>query len=157
VDSPFYVKGLWRRALGLTYRAELRPEGPNRFKRLWQDSGPYFEAVTPLGLSALSYPVRRVSGKAPNGDGPLFEAMVDRRGARRCRYDWAVRIAAGKALSVARLLKAAFTFSGGVDYALWKIERHTGKRIEVSPFLRRHPALAMILLSWRLLLKGAVR
>ncbi len=156
VDSPFSVKGLWRRALGLTYRAELRPEGPERFKRLWQDSGPYFEAVTPLALSALSYPVRRISGNVQNGEGPFFEAMVDEKGARRCRYGWAARIAAGKALSVARLLKAAFTFSGGVDYALWKIERHTGKRIEVGPFMRRHPALAMILLSWRLIKNRAI-
>jgi hypothetical protein len=40
-----------------------------------------------------------------------------------------------------RLVKSAFTFEGGVDYLLWKIERHSGVRVEVSDRVRRHPLI----------------
>ena len=32
-----------------------------------------------------------------------------------------------------RLTKAAFTFNDSINYAAWKIERHTGVRVEVTP------------------------
>ena len=56
-----------------------------------------------------------------------------------------------------RLAKATLTFTGGVDYILWKVERHSGVRLEVSPFLRRHPLLALCSLSLRLYRRGGVR
>jgi hypothetical protein len=48
----------------------------------------------------------------------------------------------GKPLNVARILKAAFTFDGAARYAAYKIERHTGVDIAVTPFRERHPFLA---------------
>jgi hypothetical protein len=60
-------------------------------------------------------------------------------------------------LSVARLLKAAFTFQGGADYAAWKIERHSGVKIQVTDWQRRHPILASITLLPKLLKKGALK
>ena len=38
----------------------------------------------------------------------------------------------GKLLHVLRLMKATTTFKGGADYILWKVERHSGVRVEVS-------------------------
>jgi hypothetical protein len=66
-------------------------------------------------------------------------------------------IASGKVLTLLRLLKGAFTFSGGLDYILWKIERHTGVTVEVPPRLRRHPILALCVLGYRLYRRGAFR
>ena len=60
-------------------------------------------------------------------------------------------------LSVLRLVKAVTTFEGGVDYILWKIERHSGVSVEVEPHLRRRPLLAMVVLSWRLYRKGGFK
>jgi hypothetical protein len=60
-------------------------------------------------------------------------------------------------LSVARLVKAAFTFQDGAQYLLWKIERHSGVTIEVTPWQRRHPVLASSVLFWKLYRKGAFR
>jgi hypothetical protein len=60
-------------------------------------------------------------------------------------------------LNLARLAKAAFTFSGGVDYIAWKIERHSGHKIEVTPFQRRHPLLAAGPALWRLWRQGVLR
>jgi len=58
---------------------------------------------------------------------------------------------------VLRLAKAVFTFENGADYLAWKIERHTGVHIEVTPRLRRHPILLSPPVLWRLLRRGAVR
>ena len=63
----------------------------------------------------------------------------------------------GKLLSAARLVKASFTFDGGMEYLSWKIERHSGQRIELSDWQRRHPIIAGILLLPRLWRSNAVR
>lgn len=55
---------------------------------------------------------------------------------------WSLVGLAGKPLNIARLAKAAFTFDGAARYAAWKIERHTGVVIEVTPFAERYPLLA---------------
>jgi hypothetical protein len=63
----------------------------------------------------------------------------------------------GKLLSILRLAKASFTFTGGADYIAWKINRHAGTRIELKPWQRRHPLLAGVSLLPRLLKSGAIR
>jgi hypothetical protein len=40
------------------------------------------------------------------------------------------------------LAKATTTFDGAADYAAWKLHRHTGITLEVTPFRARHPLLA---------------
>lgn len=63
----------------------------------------------------------------------------------------------GKPLNVMRLIKAAFTFQGGARYLAWKIERHSGVKVELTPWQERHPILASSVLFWRLYRKGAFR
>ncbi len=63
----------------------------------------------------------------------------------------------GKAWSVLRLLKASFTFDGGADYLAWKISRHSGVAVTVTPWQRRHPIAGAIVQFWRLYRKGAFR
>ncbi len=72
-------------------------------------------------------------------------------------FAWARFRRRGKWLSVARLTKALTTFTGGVDYLAWKINRHAGTRIEVKPWQRRWPILGALVLLPRLLRQGAVR
>ena len=60
-------------------------------------------------------------------------------------------------LSVARLAKATATYSGGIDYLAWKINRHAGTDIEIKPWQRRWPLLAAVTLLPRLLKGGAIR
>ena len=55
---------------------------------------------------------------------------------------WTLPNLLGKPRNVARILKAAFTFDGAARYAAYKIERHTGVDIAVTPFRERHPFLA---------------
>jgi hypothetical protein len=148
----FSPRQLWLKGLSLSYRAELRAERPEKVAGLFQASADYYDEITATVLSLLPIPVERIE------DGEMrFAARV--AGWRRlgCRLAWRLRSVQGKLLSVVRLLKGAFTFSGGLDYILWKIERHTGVTVEVPPRLRRHPILAICVLSWRLYRKGAFR
>ena len=71
--------------------------------------------------------------------------------------NWPLRRITGKLWSVARLTKAAFTFTGGADYIVWKIERHSGEKIVLSGWQRRHPVIAGFMLLPQLLKRGAVR
>lgn len=125
---------LWRRGLTETYRTELRPESEDRARAIVAADGAYYEAVTQavLGNEILA------------GAGPRD-------------VSWRRRRLAGKALSVLRLLKAAFTFEGGADYLAWKIARHSGQAIEVQPWQRRHPILGALWLLPGLLRRGALR
>ena len=40
------------------------------------------------------------------------------------------------------LAKATTTFEGAADYAAWKLHRHTGITLEVTPFRAKYPLLA---------------
>ena len=122
---------LWRRAFALTYSAELRAERSGR-------------AASVVDLEPERY--ARFAG-------PALAAAAGLRNAG----GWARRRIAGKALSVLRLAKASFTFAGGADYIAWKINRHAGTRIELTPWQRRHPLLAGLSLLPKLLRSGAVR
>ena len=143
------VKELWLLGLRLSYRAELRPEAPARLESLWKGFGPYFLRVTRKAVSALPYEITL--------QGENYEAFVPLRIRKRQKQAWRLRIFLGKPLSVLRLAKATLTFQGGVDYALWKIERHTGKRLQVPPVLRKHPFLALLLCGWKAVREGGVR
>lgn len=61
---------------------------------------------------------------------------------RRCRR-------AGKPLNILRLVRAAGTFEGAARYGAWKIERHTGVAVPLSPWAERHPVLAAPGVLWR--------
>lgn len=152
LPASFEAGDLWREGLRLSYGAELRPEDPERVARLYDESRDHYDRVTRAVLKALPFQV-----DVPDLPGAPFRACVPERARRVCSLAWKVRSAQGKVLSVLRLLKAAFTFDGGVDYILWKIERHSGARLEVSPRLRRHPLVAATVLSWRLYRRGGFR
>ena len=134
------VEQLWLRGFGETYRAELRTEGDARARDIYDSARERYDAITPLALAA-----------AVTVDS---HTTRDHRAAQLC---WAGRRGLGKTLSVLRLIKSAFTFDGGVDYILWKIERHSGVRLPVSPWQRRHPLLASPVFLWRLYRLGAIR
>jgi hypothetical protein len=109
----------WQALFRTTYGTELRPESAGRADGLVGLNAAYFAA-----LAAAQPEVSPIAGH------------------------WAARRWQGKMLSVLRLIKASFTFRGGVDYAAWKIERHSGVKIEITAWHRRHPLLAAVLL-WR--------
>jgi hypothetical protein len=55
----------------------------------------------------------------------------------------------GKPLNVLRLVKASTTFDGAARYAAWKVERHTGVPVALTPWREKHPVLAAPAVLWR--------
>ncbi len=148
LPAEFDTETLWTRGLLLTYAAELRAERPAKIRALHADAATELEART-QALAAMQGWERTPAGRYRN-PGTRWDRW---RGA--CR--WAVCVAQGKALSVLRLLKASFTFDGGLSYLAWKIERHSGVQIEITPFMRRFPRLGAIGALWRTWRQGGFR
>lgn len=145
VQSPSTPADLWQVALGQTYRAELRPESGERAAAIYKADEERYEFMARLVFPDLLQDDGRINIQ------PTAEET------RRARRTWLARRLFGKPLSVLRLIKSLFTFDGGVDYALWKVERHTGIRVPLTTFERRHPILNAPRLLWRVYRLSAVR
>ncbi|RMH16095.1 MAG: hypothetical protein D6701_09325 [Gemmatimonadetes bacterium] len=140
---------LWQAGLAVAYASELRTER-DRQAVLTQVNADAFRTLTAAAAPALADLLE------PVGDDryrPL--ATPAQRSAAVRRWRWRRR--QGRVLSIARLVKAAFTFDRGADYLAWKIRRHTGVEIEVTPLLRRHPVLFGPRVLVALLRRGVVR
>jgi len=153
MPAEFNARQLWRRGLELSYRAELRAERPQKGAGLYDAAPQYYEEVTRLAMTAGSYPVAAVAGT----ESIRYRSRISGGVRLASRFTWGLRFWQGKLLSVLRLVKAVTTFEGGVDYILWKVHRHSGVTVDVGPRLRRHPLLAMGVLSWRLYRRGGFR
>lgn len=153
MPPSFTAEELWQRGLMLTYGAELRSEPQNRVKTLWAHDQNYYEQVTKAIL------MDHLSVIQMNEEGGRLEytTKYSDRERLRNRVEWAIRTIQGKLLSIFRLMKAGFTFQGGADYLIWKIERHSGVKIQLTPAQRRHPILTGLATFWRLYRQGAFR
>jgi len=136
------ARDFWVGAFQATYRTELRAEPPERAVQLYEAAAARYDAIAGQVLPLLPVP-----------DSAAERTTATRWAARQ----WAGRRYLGKLLSVLRLIKAAFTFQDGPDYLIWKISRHSGVEIELTPWQRRHPLLAAPGLFLRLYRQGAFR
>lgn len=140
---------IWACGLGLSYAAELRPEGRARARWLVERNLPDYAPLTAAAAPALA-PLLQA-------DGERYRVVATEAERRRSLSRWRLRRAQGKLLSLLRLGKSALTFAGAADYVAFKVGRHTGETWEVTPFMRRHPLLAAPAALLRLLRRGAVR
>jgi hypothetical protein len=138
-------RDLWVRALVESYRSELRAENPKaRSAELVDRYRNRYEALT----AALYNDTDSSSFSLPTASWSARQA---------CRLRWAARRAIGKPMTAIRVLKAVFTFDGGLDYVLHKLKSHSGVTIEVTNAQRRHPVYFSPILAWKLYRKGAFR
>jgi hypothetical protein len=140
----------WRALFARTYAAELRVEREGRVTDIVAADAQRYSMVLEAAWRQASLPY----GKLDTGQLVPRLDSATRRSARR-RWAWRQRL--GRPLNILRLLKAAFTFDGAMDYVVWKIERHRGVRIDVSPWQRRFPLLAAPGLYWQLKRRGIIR
>ncbi|MEE4204697.1 MAG: hypothetical protein V2I39_00290 [Erythrobacter sp.] len=134
----------WRALFQATYRAEFRVEKPGRENDILSVNEAHFDGLLPLALDAAGI------GFARSGERIAPRIGLERRQA--VLGWWYRRARLGKPLNLARLVKASTTFEGAARYAAWKIERHTGMPVEVTPFRERHPLLAapgVLFALWR--------
>jgi hypothetical protein len=119
---------IWTAGFNATYQSEFRSEKTNRAASIVSSAPDYYREAAKLLASET----------------PIHANQTLRR-------------LTGKGWSVLRLIKAAFTFRGGADYIAWKIERHSGEKIILTDWQRRHPVIAGLMLLPALLRKGAIR
>ena len=124
----------WRALFRATYSAEFRVEKAGRENDILSVNEVHFEGLLPLAWDA--------AGIAYDRDGAKLSPRLDSIECQKIVDWWNRRRRMGKTLNITRLLKASTTFDGAGRYAAWKIERHTGVPIKVTPFREKHPVLA---------------
>ena len=135
----------WRALFRATYQAELRVEKPGREDSILALNAAHFEGLLPAALDS--------AGIAFTQDGGLIRPVLTPEERERTLRWWTTRRRLGKPLNVVRLLRAARTFDGAGRYAAWKVERHSGVKVPLTPWQERHPLLAGLRLApgvlWR--------
>ena len=122
------AEAYWLALFRRTYAAEFRMETTSRADTVVAPFAARYAAILPLAWQAAGVTF------VAEGEG----LRPDKRGLP----GWTLPNLMGKPLNVARILKAAFTFDGAARYAAYKVERHTGIEIAVTPWRERHPFLA---------------
>jgi hypothetical protein len=140
----------WRALFARTYAAELRVEKQARAQDIVGKAPGRYAAMLPLAWDRTGIRYLR------DGDG-MLTTEIPQAERDSAAGSWAWRQRLGRPLNILRLLKAAFTFEGAMDYAAWKIERHSGVHIEVTPWQRRFPLLAAPGLYLKLRREGVLR
>lgn len=130
----------WRGLFRATYRAELRVEAPGREDSILTLNADHFAGLLPAALTAAGLDCRVEGSTVHSGMAAAERGRVIRWWTRRRRL--------GRALNIVRLLKASTTFDGAARYAAWKIQRHTGVEVVVTPWRERHPVLAAPGVMW---------
>ena len=141
---------LWATGLGLTYQCEFRSEPPGHAEKLFGYWPDYYRSVTSaLAGQGLGF---EATGAADSFDNSCSETPGAGRPA-----SWWLRRVQGKVLSTLRIIKAALTFDGALDYLLWKVQRHSGVYIEPTDLQRNYPLIFAWPLLFRLWRRGAFR
>lgn len=136
------ARAFWAALFRRTYATELRVEAPGRESQIVAFQAERYERLLPLAWAHAGIAFTLQDGE--------LRPDLSGRARRGALAAWRLRRWLGKPLNVARLVKAAFTFEGAAGYAAWKIERHTGVHIAVTPWRERHPILAAPGVLWTL-------
>ncbi len=136
---------LWVAAFEATYAAELRSEKGGKGLEIYLLDQERYDNLAPVALDALGL----------SSEITPLEKQPKRR--VKPAFKWMMRRWNGKLVSFLRLVKASMTFDGGIDYLAWKIRRHSGVEVEITPWMRKYPIFAGVSLFWGLRKKGAFK
>ena len=128
------AEDFWRALFRATYRAEFRVEKAGRENDILSVNAAHFDGLLPI---ACDRDEEVLSPRLPDTTRAAILAW------------WRRRERLGKPLNVLRLVKASTTFEGAARYAAWKIERHTGVPVVLTPWREKHPVLAAPAVLWR--------
>jgi hypothetical protein len=140
--AHFDSEQLWLRLLQETYSAEWRTESPETIEGIHSVDPDRYAAATRGALDILA----DRGGLQVVCSGDRFEVAVVSPSDMESRP---VRRPLAKLVYFVALLKSIATFGDWLPYALWKLERHTGNRIELTDRQRRHP----LVWGWPVLLR----
>ncbi len=134
----------WRALFQATYKAEFRVEKAGRENDILSVNAGHFTGLLPLALGA--------QGIEFDQNGEQLTPHLSKVERARILAWWSKRRRLGKPLNFLRLIKASTTFEGAARYAAWKVERHTGMPVDVTPFREKYPLLAapsVLFALWR--------
>jgi len=131
----------WRALFRETYAAEFRVEKAGREESILTLNAAHFAGLLPLALEA--------AGIACEREEEMITPMIAPAERRRLLRWWRRRRRLGKPYNLVRLVRASATFDGAARYAAWKIERHSGVALALTPWQERHPLLAAPGALWR--------
>jgi hypothetical protein len=148
LPKRFNAGQLWALGLRLTYQCEFRSEPPGHAEKLFKYWPDYYGSVT----SALA---GQGTGFGASDVTDNFDNLCSSMSRRWSPVSWWLRRVQGKFLSTLRIMKAALTFDGALDYLLWKIQRHSGVYLEPTKLQRNYPVIFAWPLLFRLWRRGA--
>ena len=131
LSGPFDAEALGRRVLEVCYQGEFRPESTARAGRVFEAQAQHFRASYGPLLEAAA----EAGTLVRRGDAYELAVPVDASVERR----WRRHFRRSKARSTLRWLKHTITFVNWLPYIVRKVERHTGRRIELTTLERRMP------------------
>jgi len=134
LEEPFNAETMGRRLLELCYSAEFRPEATNRSEVVFERQRDHFRQALQPGLDEALADGRIVTaGEA----GYRFADGPDPRERRA----WRRHFRRSKARVTLRWLKHVVTFDNWLPYVTRKVERRTGRRVELTGLERRLPVI----------------
>jgi hypothetical protein len=130
VDAP----GLGRRMMEVCYRGELRPEARDRSARIFEAQAEHFRRTLQPVLEGGA-----AAGLLERREGGSFVLSAKVRLGQRLKWRW--HFLRSKVRSTLRWFKHMVTFANWLPYVVRKVERHTGRPIELTTLERRLPLI----------------
>ncbi len=133
LEGPVDAAELGRRVLEVCYEGEVRPESRSRSHRVFEAQEEHFRSALRPVLEAAAE-----------------EGSMERRGDRYAlvrppseeeRRRWRVHFMRSKARTTLRWFKHVVTFANWLPYVQRKVERHTGRSIELTTLERKLPLI----------------
>lgn len=146
----FSLAAFWQEAFRRTYDSERRPESEEVIRGLYAANAERYDRVA---ANAILHLADQGCFSSATAHPRSFSVELSAKEQRNSRLRWRLMRSHARVLGLIRLTKTAFTFGDWVPYVLWKLERHTGRRIELSDRQRRHP----LIFAWPVILPLLLR
>lgn len=132
-DVPIDGADLGRHMMRVCYQGELRPEATNRSDRIFAAQAEFFREYYREVLEG------NVGSGVMRREGDRFVLVAPATPSVRRR--WRRHFARSKVRATTRWLKHSATFDNWLPYVTRKVERHTGRPVELTSLERRLPLI----------------
>lgn len=133
IQGPIDAEALGRRMLEVCYGAELRPESRSRSDRVFEAQSEHLvEALRPALEAAVAKGLMRREGEG---------YVLAREVTPDIRRKWRRHFKRSKRRATLRWFKHIVTFANWLPYIRRKVERHTGRSIELTTPEKKLPLL----------------
>ncbi len=148
----FSLAAFWQEAFSRTYGAERRAEPPEHIAEIYQIARARYDRVAEFAFELLA-DLGWIERATVRAGGTAIEIEMSPLRRLAMRWRWHLSRPVARTLAIGRLLKSAFTFGDWVPYAIWKMERHTGVPIQLTPRQRKHPLIFAWPIIWKVYLR----